>query len=367
MTNQAYMERALALAEKGRGWTAPNPMVGAVIVKNGVVIGEGYHEKYGEAHAERQALADCKTSPAGATMYVTLEPCSHYGKQPPCVDAIIAANIAKVVIGSPDPNPLVCGRGVQALRAHGIEVVEGVLREACDRLNEVFLHYIRHNTPYMVLKTAMTLDGKIATRTGASKWITGETARAEVQHLRQRYAAIMVGVGTVLADNPRLTCRMGGGKQPLRVICDSRLRTPLSATVVETAREVPTVIATACKEAVQWQAYEAAGCEVVSLPADDGRVDLVALMAWLGQRGIDSVLLEGGATLNWSALEAGIVQKMVCYLAPKLFGGRDAKTPVAGKGVAMPGDAVPLRIQEVRHVGDDVVIESEVVGCSPVL
>lgn len=364
MTDQAYMKRALALAQKGVGWTAPNPMVGAVIVKDGVIIGEGYHETYGKAHAERNALAACSVSPEGATMYVTLEPCSHHGKQPPCVDAIIEAKVARVVIGSRDPNPLVSGRGVKRLREQGIEVTEDVLREECDRLNEVFMHYIRQQTPYVVLKTAMTLDGKIATRTGASKWVTGEAARAEVQALRHRYSAIMVGVGTVLADNPRLTCRLEGAKQPLRVVCDSQLRTPLSATLVQTAKDVPTVIATASQDAKKCQAYQDLGCEVVVVTDAEGRVDLQKLMAWLGQRGIDSVLLEGGGTLNWAALEAGIVHKWYCYLAPKLFGGKDAKTSVEGVGVALPSDAVKLRFQTIRQVGEDVCIESEVVGCS---
>lgn len=367
MTDKIYMERALALAKKGAGWTSPNPMVGAVIVKEGHIIGEGYHVRYGGLHAERMALQSCRESPEGATMFVTLEPCSHHGKQPPCVDAIIEAKIAKVVIGAPDPNPLVNGRGVAILRAHGIAVTEGVLREASERLNEVFMHYITHKIPFVVMKTAMTLDGKIACYTGSSRWVTGEAARNEVQTLRQRYAAIMVGVGTVLRDNPRLTCRMEGGKNPLRVICDSRLRTPLDAYVVETAPEVPTVIATASDDEAKRRRYEAIGCHVVVLADANGRVDLKKLMVWLGEEGVDSVLLEGGGTLNWAALQAGIVQKVVSYVAPKLFGGSEAKTPVEGQGVATPIEAVSLRMQEIRRVGEDVCIECEVVGCSQAL
>lgn len=367
MTEMAMMERALALAVKGCGWTSPNPMVGAVIVKDGRIIGEGYHERYSELHAERNALRACTESPEGATMFVTLEPCSHHGKQPPCVDAIIEAKIAKVVIGSRDPNPLVSGRGVRILREHGIEVVEDVMREECDRTNEVFMHYITHKTPFVVLKTAMTLDGKIACHTGASRWVTGEAARQETQALRHRYASIMVGVGTVLVDNPRLTCRLEGGKHPLRVICDSHLRTPLDAIVVQTAREVPTVIATACADVEKHRPYEEAGCRVVAVAGKDGRVDLEQLMVWLGSENIDSVLLEGGGTLNWAALEAGIVHKVVSYVAPKLFGGKDAKTPVEGLGVADPKDAVELHIQNIRRVGEDICIEGEVVGCSQAL
>lgn len=367
MTDKRYMERALALAKKGVGWTSPNPMVGAVIVKNGRIIGEGYHVRYGALHAERMALQACQESPEGATMFVTLEPCSHHGKQPPCVDAIIKAKIAKVVIGTLDPNPLVCGRGVKILRAHGVEVTEGLLREACERLNEVFMHYITHKTPFVVMKTAMTLDGKIACYTGASRWVTGEAARNEVQMFRHRYAAVMVGVGTVLRDNPRLTCRMEEENTPLRVICDSRLRTPLDAYVVETAPEVPTVIATASDDEAKRRRYEAAGCRVVVLADAVGRVDLERLMGWLGSEGVDSVLLEGGGTLNWAALQAGIVQKVVSYVAPKLFGGSEAKTPVEGQGVATPLEAVSLRMQAVRQVGEDVCIECEVVGCSQAL
>ena len=283
MNDQEYMKRALALAERGRGWTSPNPMVGAVIVRDGRILAEGWHARYGELHAERAALANATEDVRGATMYVTLEPCCHHGKQPPCTDAIIASGIARVVVGSPDPNPLVAGKGVAILREHGIVVEENVLREACDALNEVFLHYIREKQPFVVLKTAMTLDGKIATRTGASRWVTGEAARAHGHSLRHRYRAIMVGSGTVLADDPLLTCRIENGRDPLRIVCDSRLRTPLSARLVQTARETPTLIATCVEDAARIAPYENAGCRVWSLPERDGRVDLSALMQRLGK------------------------------------------------------------------------------------
>lgn len=362
MDDKAYMKQALALAERGRGRTSPNPMVGAVIVKDGRVIGEGWHERYGDLHAERNALAHATEDVHGATMYVTLEPCCHYGKQPPCTDAIIASGIARVVIGSADPNPLVAGKGVAILQAHGIAVTENVLREECDALNEVFLHYIRAKQPFVIMKAAMTMDGKIATRTGASRWVTGEVARAHGHCLRDRCRAIMVGVGTVLADDPRLTCRIEGGHDPLRIVCDTHLRTPLEATLVQTAREVPTLIATCDTDAARRADFEATGCQVWVLPEHEGHVDLQALMTRLGEEGIDSVLLEGGGTLNWAALEAGIVQKLYCYIAPKLFGGRDAKTPVEGVGVALPQEAAQLRVQRVTMVGEDVLIESEVTG-----
>ena len=354
------MKRALALAERGRGWTSPNPMVGAVIVRDGRILAEGWHARYGELHAERAALANATEDVRGATMYVTLEPCCHHGKQPPCTDAIIASGIARVVIGSADPNPLVAGKGVAILRAAGIEVVEDVLREECDALNVVFLHYIREKQPYVALKAAMTLDGKIATRTGASRWVTGEAARAHGHSLRHRYRAIMVGSGTVLADDPLLTCRIENGRDPLRVVCDSRLRTPLAAQIVQTAQEAPTLIATCETDSARIAPYENSGCRVWSLPERDGRVDLSALMQRLGAENIDSVLIEGGGTLAWAALEAGIVQKVYSYIAPKLFGGRDAKTPVEGEGVALPEECAQLSVANISRLGADILVESEV-------
>lgn len=360
MDDQDYMRRALQLAERGRGWTSPNPMVGAVIVRDGHILAEGWHARYGEMHAERAALANATEDVRGATMYVTLEPCCHHGKQPPCTDAIIDSGITRVVVGSADPNPLVAGKGVAILRAAGIDVVENVLREECDALNEVFLHYIREKQPFVVMKAAMTLDGKIATRTGASRWVTGEAARAHGHSLRHRYRAIMVGSGTVLADDPLLTCRIENGRDPLRVVCDSRLRTPLSARLVQTARETPTLIATCVEDAARIAPYENAGCRVWSLPERDGHVDLVALMQRLGSENIDSVLIEGGGTLAWAALEAGIVQKVYSYIAPKLFGGRDAKTPVEGEGVALPEECAQLSVTNISRLGADILIESEV-------
>lgn len=355
------MRFALELAAKGCGWTAPNPMVGAVIVKDGRIIGQGWHEKYGGLHAERNALAACSESPEGATMYVTLEPCCHYGKQPPCVEAILQAKIARVVVGSADPNPLVAGKGVQILREHGVCVTENVLSQDCDKLNEVFFHYISTKTPFVVMKYAMTMDGKIATYTGASKWITGETARAHVQQQRHRYTAIMAGVGTVLADDPMLTCRIPNGKHPIRIICDTRLRTPLTAQVVTSAEQTPTILATCCTDPGKRIAYEEAGCHVVTVNEKAGHIDLTHLMQKLGQAQIDSILLEGGGTLNWAALESGIVQRVCTYIAPKLFGGQDAKTPIEGQGVRTPAEAVYLKNSRITQLGEDFLIESEVV------
>lgn len=360
MDHSDYMQRAIALAQNGTGRVSPNPLVGAVIVKDGVIIGEGWHAEYGSLHAERHALKNCTADPSGADLYVTLEPCCHHGKQPPCTEAIIAAKIRRVFIGSDDPNPLVAGKGIACLREHGVEVTTHVEKAACDALNSVFFHYIRTKQPYVVMKYAMTLDGKIATYTGASQWITGEAARRKVHEDRNRYTAIMVGAGTVLADDPLLTCRVDGGRNPIRIVCDSRLQTPLDSQIVRTADTVPTILATCVEDASRHHPYEDRGCRVIVLPEKDGHLSLPALAQRLGAENIDSILLEGGGTLNWSALEAGIVQKVQTYIAPKLFGGSCAKSPVAGTGVDIPSHAVKLLNSRIIRIGDDILIESEV-------
>lgn len=360
MNDNAYMQLALQLAQKGCGYVSPNPMVGAVIVKNERIIGSGYHEKYGKEHAERNALASCTESPEDATMYVTLEPCCHHGKQPPCVEAIINAKIRRVVIGCGDPNPLVAGKGIEILRTNGIEVTEHVLEEKCRKLNDVFFHFIQTKKPYVVMKYAMTLDGKIATYTGASKWITGEEARTHVHRQRHRYRAIMAGVGTVLTDDPLLTCRMEGGRNPIRIICDTKLRTPLTSKIMQTAKEVPTILATCCLDSAKYASYESYGCHILTVPEDNGHVNLAKLMELLGIHGIDSILLEGGASLNWSALSSGIVQKVEAYIAPKLFGGETAKSPIGGCGFSTPATGIHLTNYTMHQLGDDILIEGEV-------
>lgn len=387
MTDEEYMQMAVGLAERGRGFVNPNPMVGAVIVKDGRIIGRGWHRKYGELHAERNALADCAENPAGATIYVTLEPCCHTGKTPPCTDAILAAGIRRVVIGAMDPNPLVGGRGAAILREHGVSVETGVLKKECEDQNRVFLHYIRTGLPYVVLKYAMTLDGKIATATGASQWITGEEARAQVHALRHELMGIMVGSGTVLADDPMLNCRLPGAKNPVRIICDARLRTPPDAMVVRTAKEQRTIIATVGsaeqaspqkaagqqseemmraqgkangKRERKLQAYRDKGGEILELPVWDGHVDLRALMRELGRFGIDSILLEGGSSLNWSALSLGIVNEVQAYIAPKIFGGATAKSPVEGSGIALPDDAFGLEDVKTEIIGGDFLVRGRV-------
>lgn len=365
MEDEEYMRLALELAERGRGWTAPNPVVGAVIVKDGRVIGSGWHERYGMAHAERNALAACRESPKGGTMYVTLEPCCHQGRQPPCTDAILEAGISRVAVGSYDPNPLVAGKGIRQLRDHGVEVTDHVLEKECDQANQVFFHYIQTKQPYVVMKYAMTMDGKIAAYTGASKWITGREAREHVQLQRHQYTGIMVGVGTVLADDPLLTCRASdreglGRKNPIRIICDTNLRTPLTAQVVLTAGQAPVIVATCCTDRERGRLYEEKGCRILPINEREGKIDLRQLMEKLGREQIDSILLEGGGTLNWAALKAGIVKKVQAYIAPKIFGGKEARTPVEGAGVPAPGDAFCLENSRIIRLGEDFLIESEV-------
>ena len=357
MTDRDYMLRAIELAKKGRGWTNPNPMVGAVIVKEGRIIGEGYHVRCGELHAERNAIAALTESAEGATIYVTLEPCCHYGKTPPCTEAILEHKIARVVIGSRDPNPKVAGKGARILREAGVLVEEDFMREECDRLNPVFFHYITTKTPYVVMKYAMTADGKIATKTGASKWITGEDARMEVQMMRHCCMGIMAGIGTVLADDPMLNVRLEGKKSPVRIICDSRLRIPLGSRICQTAREYPTIIACAVEDEEAIKRLEDLGLQVAVVPDEKGTVDLKKLMRYLGEQGIDSVFLEGGGTLNDSALRAGIVQEIKAFIAPKVFGGQLAKSPVSGEGIDLPAEAVPLQLEKVSQIGEDLLVE----------
>ena len=370
MAEEKYMKRAIELAYRGEGFTNPNPMVGAVIVRDGRIIGEGYHRRYGDLHAERDALSRLTEDAQGATLYVTLEPCCHQGKQPPCTGAIIDNGIGKVVIGSRDPNPLVAGKGVKILREAGIEVVEDFLRDECDAINPVFFKYITTKQPYVVLKYAMTMDGKIATKTGASKWITGEESRSEVQKMRHRYMAIMAGIGTVLADDPMLNVRLEGLKSPIRIIADSGLRIPLGSSIVKTAGELRTIVAyceadtdiahregsgpkeDACID--KTEELKKAGIELVKTPSENGHVDVAYLMKYLGGLGIDSVLVEGGGTLNYSLIRAGLVDRVDMFIAPKIFGGRDARTPVEGTGIAGVDEAVGYVLKEVSRHGEDI-------------
>ena len=358
--DEKYMRRALELAARARGQTSPNPMVGCVIVKDGEIIGEGLHERYGGPHAERNALAACMKPTSGADMYVTLEPCCHHGKTPPCADAVIESGVKRVIIGCLDPNPKVGGMGAEKIRRAGIEVKVGMLEKECRDLNKIFMRYITSGRPYVMLKYAMTADGKIASVSGKSKWITGEKAREDAHRDRNAYSAIMVGVGTVLADDPRLTCRTDGGADPMRIVCDTNLRTPIGAEIVKSARETPTIIATCLADKEKQRPYLEAGCEIIEAPPKYGRVDLNYLMDELGKRRIDSVIVEGGGELAWAALSAGTVDYVKCYIAPKIFGGAGAKTPVGGQGVDGPGGAFMIKNTKISRLGDDFLIEGEI-------
>ena len=357
VTDEDYMREALRIARYAEGRTSPNPLVGAVIVRDGRIIAEGWHRKAGTPHAEIHALRMAGDLTRGATLYVTLEPCSHYGRTGPCAKAVAEAGIARVVVAMQDPNPKVAGRGMEMLRAAGVEVCCGVLAAEAARLNEVFLHWITTGLPFVALKTAMTLDGKIATHTGDSQWITGEASRLRVHELRDRYDAILVGIGTVLHDDPSLTTRLPDrqGKHPLRIVLDSMARTPRTAKLL-TDGAAPTLIAvTARAPQERVAALRQAGAEVL-VCGEGPRVDARALLKALGEREISSVFVEGGGRVNASLLAAGFVDKVYAFVAPKLVGGRDALTPVEGTGAERLSDAVTLTGLTAETVGEDVLL-----------
>lgn len=348
-----YMERAIKLAKLGIGRVDPNPLVGAVIVKDGKIIGEGYHTAYGMPHAEREALSNLTEPAQGAEMYVTIEPCAHQGKQPPCTSAIIDAGIRKVYIGSSDPNPLVNGKGIWMLRHQGIEVVTGVMKKECDALNPVFFHYITTRRPYVVLKYAMTMDGKIATIDKKSRYVSGDFARGRVRAMRNQYPAIMVGIGTVLQDDPMLDTRRQKDRIPTRFVCDTSLRIPLDSKIVKSAGQIQTYIV-AGEETVRssqklkdkMRDLQVEGAEVLLIPEKDGHIDLNQLIVEMGELGISGVMVEGGGILAWSLLADGLVNEVVTFTAPKIFGGASAFTPVMGIGVRNVEDALPFHLVE---------------------
>lgn len=354
------MRRALRLA--ARGYTYPNPMVGCVLVRDGEVVGEGWHPAAGQPHAEVFALRQAGERARGATAYVSLEPCAHFGRTPPCADALIAAGVGRVVAAVVDPDPRVAGKGLARLRAAGIPAEAGVLEDEARRLNEAFFHYHATGGPLVILKAATTLDGKIATRTGDSKWITGPRARAWVHRLRARVGAVLCGVGTVLADDPLLTARFRGApRQPLRIVLDPRLRTPPQSNLARTARESPVlVVTTDAADPVRAKTLHDCGLEVLRLPAEtNNQLPLGLLLAELGRRGIQSVLVEGGGTTYAAILEGRLAHRLHWFVAPKLVGGRDAPTAVEGLGVARMADAVALREITIRRLGPDLRIDGE--------
>ncbi len=427
--DEMYMLAALGLARRGAGWVSPNPQVGCVIERFGEIIGQGWHTAYGKLHAEREALADCAArgeDPRGATAYVTLEPCCHYGKTPPCTEALIEAGVKRVVVGAPDPNPLVAGKGCEALRAAGIRVDEGILLDECLEINRAWFHYIRTGRPYVIMKFAMTADGKIGTRPGVSLWLTGEEAVQRAHLDRHRCGAILVGANTIRIDDARLTCRWRGAseepeataagasspagpRQPLRIVIDGAARTPIGSALVKSATsEAPVVIlvdevdgaSEAGKVAAASEAGEAggvdkvaaaseageaggvdkagadgekagrvealrrAGAEVAPLPKNGDDIDWGALLDELGKRGIDSLIVEGGPTIHGSLVRSGLVNEVHTYIAAEVFGGKGAPSPVAGAGLDDPQKAMRLGKPEFERLGNDVLIRWEVASCS---
>ncbi len=360
MEDRKFMEIALKEGAKGIGHVNPNPLVGAVIVKDGTIISKGYHESYGGLHAERNAIKNANEDLSNSTMYVTLEPCCHYGKTPPCTEAIIESGIKKVIVATLDPNSLVSGKGVEILKNAGIEVVVGVMEEEAKRQNEVFFHYIKYKKPFVTMKYAMTIDGKIASRTGDSKWISSEKSREGVHRDRNKYSAIMVGIGTVISDNPMLNCRIEKGRNPIRIICDTKLITPLDSKIVKSSKEIRTIIATNNNRIEEHINYIENGCEILYIPKKENHIDLNFLMNKLGNMGIDSIYLEGGGSINFSALEEKIVNKIMIYISPKIIGGDIAKSPIGGLGFEKIVDSIKLKYIDIKKIEEDILIESEV-------
>ncbi|MBN1412625.1 MAG: bifunctional diaminohydroxyphosphoribosylaminopyrimidine deaminase/5-amino-6-(5-phosphoribosylamino)uracil reductase RibD [Spirochaetales bacterium] len=357
--DKRFMKMALKLGEKGKGKTSPNPMVGAVIVKNGRIIGRGYHKKAGQPHAEVNAFNSVKESAAGATLYVNLEPCCHFGKTPPCTDRIIEERIGRVVIGMEDPNGLVKGKGIAVLKKAGIEVTVPVMEEEARELNRFYLKHITAGIPFVTLKSAVTLDGKIATRTGQSRWITGEAAREYVHYLRSLHDGILAGVNTVIADDPELTARQKGKrkKRPVRIVLDSSGRTPLSATVLKGRDAGRTIIATTSnmdEELVK--KYMARGTEVLIFSSQDGRVNLKELLQELGNRGLFSLFVEGGSEVTGSFLDQGLFDSLCLFLAPKILGGKQGLSFAGGREKDSLEESVLLELKEMKRFEDDVML-----------
>ncbi len=358
MTDEQYMKLAIEMAKTTEGQTSPNPVVGAVLVHNNQVVGMGAHLKAGELHAERHALQMAGDKAEGATMYVTLEPCSHHGKTPPCADALIEAKVSKVVVATKDPNPQVAGKGIKKLTSAGITVVEGVLKHEADQLNRTFFHAIQTKKPFVTLKSATSLDGKIATSKGESKWITGDEARADVHYLRHIHDGILVGVNTVLKDDPSLTTRMsGGGSHPVRIVLDHHLKTPLNAKLVTDGIAPTWIIASEASDSNKRDALEKLGVKVFTVGKE--HIEIIELLYFLGEKKLNSLLVEGGGVINDSFLRSGEFDQVIVYLAPILIGGKEAYSSFSGLGIENLSNAVKLRIVEVTQTGSDIKITAE--------
>ncbi|KOF57269.1 riboflavin biosynthesis protein RibD [Clostridium sp. DMHC 10] len=359
------MKRALELAARGRGRVNPNPMVGAVIVKDGEIVGEGYHEYFGGNHAEINALNIAGKKAIGADIYVTLEPCSHFGKTPPCALALVKAGIKRVIIAMRDPNPLVSGKGIEILKQNGIEVLNGVLQKEALKLNEVFVKYITTKKPYVIMKTASTLDGKISTVTGQSKWISSGASRKYVHYLRNNIMGIMVGIGTIIADDPLLTTRLEGEvcKSPTAIIVDSKLRIPLNSKILDTLKYRKIIIAVTEKaDKVKLKQLKDIGVLIIETPTKNKMVDLNYLMMKLGELNIDSILLEGGSTLNFSCIKEKIVDKVMCFISPILLGGEEAKTTIGGAGIECLSKAIKVSNIKLKNIEQDILVEGYIKG-----
>lgn len=365
---ERYMARAVELARRGEGRTAPNPPVGAVLVRDGIIVGEGYHPAAGEPHAEIFALRAAGEQARGAALYVTLEPCCHRGRTGPCTEALIAAGVQHVFYGTVDPNPRVAGQGLERLRSAGIETFAAPLADDCRRLIAPFAKHVATGRPYVILKAAMTLDGQLATSSGESQWISGEDSRNLVHRLRDRVDGILTGAGTVLADNPQLTVRLpGGGRNPARIVLDSRLQTAPAARVYSPEAAGRRLLVTADDvDNKRCEPFVRQGVEVVAVPRNGEHLALDAVMVALGQRGLQCLLVEAGGALNGALLHSGQVDRLMLFVAPLLFGGGDGKPLFAGKGVVRLADALRLNDLQVRLVGADLLLEGEVARCSPV-
>jgi diaminohydroxyphosphoribosylaminopyrimidine deaminase/5-amino-6-(5-phosphoribosylamino)uracil reductase len=362
-----FMKLALELAERGRGWTSPNPMVGALVVKEGQIVGRGFHRAAGMPHAEVEAIEDAGAAAGGATLYVTLEPCNHHGRTPPCTEKILAAGIRRVVAAMEDPNPNVAGGGADRLKTAGVEVAVGLCRDEALRQNEAFVKYVLRRRPFTAVKCAATLDGRLATRTGDSKWITGERSRAFVHRLRHGMDAILVGIGTVAADDPSLTARPGSdfgpARDPIRLVLDSRLSISPSARVLHLDSPSETyIICGVSAPENRRKAIEKAGARILEMPAAGGKIALDPLMEALGAMGITSLLIEGGGRVLGSAFREGIVDRVYFFYGPKIYGGDDGVPVCSGEGPARLNDAVAIRNVRVHRFDDDVMIEGDVHG-----